>query len=236
VHFDWTYDEVVLAADLVARNNFNGLRAHHEPVIELSELLRAAPIHPVEEREANFRSPSSVQRKTFDIATQHKDYQGAPTKGGRYDAKVLSEFVEDPARMRAVAESIRSTILEGEVAFVPNEEIDAEEMSADEGRLLVARHLRRERSPKLRRAKIAKVKTDGLPVACEVCQFDFAASYGELGQDYIEVHHVLPLHAAGSRRTRLQDLALLCANCHRMIHRSTPWLTPDQLRALLQSH
>lgn len=223
----------MLAADLVARNDFKGLRAHHQPVVELSDLLRASPIHPVEAREDNFRSPSSVQRKTFDIATQHEGYQGSPTKGGRFDAQVLGEFVKDPARMRAVADAIRSTILGGEVASIPDEEIDAEEISADEGRLLVAMHLRRERSPKLRRAKIAKVKADGLPVACEVCTFNFAASYGALGQDYIEVHHVLPLHTSGPTQTRLQDLALFCANCHRMIHRSTPWLTPDQLRTRL---
>jgi 5-methylcytosine-specific restriction enzyme A len=39
--------------------------------------------------------------------------------------------------------------------------------------------------------------------------------------------------AAGERRNRIDDLALICANCHRMIHRVAPWLSPDELRAAL---
>ncbi|MHA7286576.1 HNH endonuclease [Arthrobacter sp. MDT3-44] len=58
---------------------------------------------------------------------------------------------------------------------------------------------------------------------------------GHRGHDYIDVHHILPLHASGPTTTRLQDLALLCANRHRMIHRGNPWLTPNELRAMLSS-
>ncbi|MEU6849010.1 HNH endonuclease [Actinacidiphila alni] len=43
----------------------------------------------------------------------------------------------------------------------------------------------------------------------------------------------MPLHAAGEGTTKLSDLALICSNCHRMIHRSAPWPTPTELRALL---
>ncbi|WP_405847976.1 HNH endonuclease [Streptomyces niveus] len=60
--------------------------------------------------------------------------------------------------------------------------------------------------------------------------------HGALGADCIEVHHLLPLHVAGPRETRLEDLALLCANCHRMCHRShqgTSWRTPDALRQVM---
>ncbi|MFE3370907.1 HNH endonuclease [Streptomyces sp. NPDC059173] len=46
----------------------------------------------------------------------------------------------------------------------------------------------------------------------------------------MECHHVVPLHEAGEGRTKLNDLALICANCHRMIHRCAPWPTPDKLR------
>jgi len=65
------------------------------------------------------------------------------------------------------------------------------------------------------------------------CGFDFGMTYGSVGQGYIEVHHVLPLHASGPVLTRLTDLVLLCSNCHRMIHRSSAWLSPDELRSRL---
>ncbi|KRF42531.1 hypothetical protein ASH01_17055 [Terrabacter sp. Soil811] len=232
---DWTYDEIVLACELVADNGWKGLRAHHQPVIDLSNLLIAAPIHPVAGRDANFRSPSSVQRKTFDIATQHDDYTGTPTRGNKLDRQVLLKFQADPVRMRQLAAEIRTTIESGYLVTVPDDEIEAGEISAPEGRLVVAKHLRRERNPRLRRAKIKAVKGAGKRVACEVCGFDFEAAYGALGRDYIEAHHILPLHASGPTQTRLADLALLCANCHRMIHRSSPWLTPVELRDRLQT-
>ncbi|WP_279635939.1 HNH endonuclease [Kitasatospora cheerisanensis] len=51
----------------------------------------------------------------------------------------------------------------------------------------------------------------------------------------MECHHVVPLHVAGEGRTGLADLALICANCHRMIHRRAPWPTPQELREGLLS-
>lgn len=232
--FDWTYEEVVLAADLVAQNHWQGLRATNTKVIELSELLRLAPIHPTDGRPDNFRSASSVQRKTFDIATQHPGYTGKPTRGGPYDAEVLGQFMAEPSRMAALAQSIRAQVSTPGAAF-PAEDPDLDLLSAHEGREKAVTHLRRERNPKLRAAKIAAVLAEGQLIACEVCGFDFAAKYGEVGAGYIEVHHVLPLHASGPVLTRLDDLALLCSNCHRMVHRARPWLTPDGLKVMLRS-
>jgi predicted HNH restriction endonuclease len=67
---------------------------------------------------------------------------------------------------------------------------------------------------------------------CEVpgCGFDFEAVYGELGRDYAQVHHLKPL---GDRttpsETKLNDLAIVCANCHAMIHRGGKCRPLDKL-------
>jgi 5-methylcytosine-specific restriction enzyme A len=67
---------------------------------------------------------------------------------------------------------------------------------------------------------------------CEACEFDFELTYGERGRGFIEVHHGIPLHQLlPGAKTKLDDLHLLCANCHRMIHSRRPWLTLDELRA-----
>lgn len=227
---NWTRDEIILAAALSKKHGWKGLDDSHPEVQDLSKLLNNAPIHPVSERDPKFRNPNGVGRKTWDIASQHPAYPGKPTKGNKLDSEVLADFLVNPSYMDAIAVSIRATIVAGEVPSIPEDEIESEEISAEEGRLLVARHLRRERSPKLRKEKLAKVKAAGLPIACEVCTFDFGKAYGTVGDDYIEVHHVLPLHASGPTKTRLTDLALLCSNCHRMIHRARPWLTPAKLR------
>jgi 5-methylcytosine-specific restriction enzyme A len=71
---------------------------------------------------------------------------------------------------------------------------------------------------------------------CEACEFDFEKQYGERGKGFIEVHHTKPVHTlvAGSK-TSLEDLALVCANCHRMIHARRPWLSIGELRSLIDA-
>ncbi|MGV9346354.1 HNH endonuclease [Streptomyces spiralis] len=63
-----------------------------------------------------------------------------------------------------------------------------------------------------------------------MCGFDFSTVYGERGQGYIECHHVVPLHETGEGTKKLADLALICSNCPRMIHRCAPGPTPAGLR------
>jgi hypothetical protein len=95
------------------------------------------------------------------------------------------------------------------------------EIGALEGhlRLRMVRH--RQREAWLRGAKIAEAQRHG-PLRCEVpnCGFDFAVVYGKLGEGFAHVHH---LAALGDRSpptlTRLEDLAVVCPNCHAMIHR-----------------
>lgn len=232
---NWTRDEIILACALTASNNWSGLDDKDSRVLALSILLNQSPVHPVKLRDAKFRNPAGVARKTWDIATQHPDYKGQKTKGNKLDAIVLKDFLREPAKMQKLAEAIDAEIRRGD-ASVPSEgDPDVEDLGVAEGGLLLARHFKRERNRTLRNKKIESVKKAGLPVACEVCTFNFQTTYGPRGQDYIDVHHVLPLHASGPTTTYLKDLALLCANCHRMIHRGNPWLTPDELRELLTS-
>lgn len=93
-------------------------------------------------------------------------------------------------------------------------------------------HRSRERA--LREAKIAQARSrapDGR-IHCEVpgCGFDFEAAYGELGAGYAQVHHLLPLSASGVVWKGLDDLAVVCANCHAMIHRGGACRPLESLR------
>jgi 5-methylcytosine-specific restriction protein A len=61
-----------------------------------------------------------------------------------------------------------------------------------------------------------------------------AETYGPAGDGVIECQHTKPVHTLrAGQRTKLDDLALVCSNCHRMIHRRKQRLTMDELRALL---
>ncbi|MEU5893419.1 HNH endonuclease [Streptomyces sp. NPDC047461] len=218
------------------KNGWRELRTSHREVHELSELLRSLPIHSPEEHALpGFRSPDSVSRKTTDFMTNHKLYVGKATRCGKPTLLMIDAFTDREAEMLEAAEALEEGIASGELHRIPRQpdEVDENGATAIEGRLLVRRALARERDPKLRSLKIRQVQRSGQPLQCEVCGFDFARTYGDLGEGYIEVHHVTPLYISGTRETRLDDLACVCANCHRMCHKSRPgesWRTPAALR------
>jgi hypothetical protein len=110
-----------------------------------------------------------------------------------------------------------------------------DDISAAEGRELLRWHRTRERKAGLVARKKKSVLWERGRLLCEACDFDFVAVYGSRGKGFAECHHTLPIsQSAPDRRTRLSELAIVCANCHRMLHRR-PWLSVTELRMLVQS-
>jgi hypothetical protein len=73
-------------------------------------------------------------------------------------------------------------------------------------------------------------------ILCECCDFDFVRTYGVIGIKFIECHHRIFL-STGKRKTRPEHLALVCSNCHRMLHKrkdDKTYHTVDSLKALIQ--
>jgi 5-methylcytosine-specific restriction enzyme A len=93
-------------------------------------------------------------------------------------------------------------------------------------------HLRVERTTSLVREAKRLRGTD-----CEVCAFNYGERYGELGEGYIEAHHRTPIADLKGRPTELDpatDFAVVCASCHRMIHRRRPPLSLAEVRNTLR--
>lgn len=112
---------------------------------------------------------------------------------------------------------------------------DEDEQFFPEGRAKYRLHRSYERSQSLiKKAKQLAKKHDPL-LRCHVCQFSFYETYGEIGIDYIEAHHIKPLsEIEGEYQAKVEDLALVCSNCHRMLHRKRPWTKIDTLKELLE--
>jgi hypothetical protein len=56
---------------------------------------------------------------------------------------------------------------------------------------------------------------------CMVCDFDFDNCYGkEISEGYIELHHTkLLCDLKPNEGTKIEDVIVVCSNCHRIIHR-----------------
>jgi predicted HNH restriction endonuclease len=56
---------------------------------------------------------------------------------------------------------------------------------------------------------------------CQACGSNFEAVYGPLGIGYIECHHLNPLaqQDGSAHDATVDNVRVLCSNCHRMIHR-----------------
>ncbi len=62
-----------------------------------------------------------------------------------------------------------------------------------------------------------------LGITCQVCNRTMEEMYGQIGRGYIELHHLKPfcnLEVGGKRKLNSGDFAVLCPNCHRMIHKT----------------
>jgi len=222
----WLRDERILALDLYLRE---GSRASSSSISELSTLLRVFPIEAELAGNPRFRSYASVAAKLANFMSIDPSNSGGLTHAGSEDADVWAEFYGDVDRLRKVASAIRQAVLEPSTGELPPPPPDCTE--AAEGALLTRMHFAHERSRRIVEAKKARAAAVG-QLTCNVCGFDFEVTYGVIGRGFIECHHRLPLSdLAAGHRTKLADLALVCANCHRMIHRRRPWLTVEDLQS-----
>ncbi len=73
--------------------------------------------------------------------------------------------------------------------------------------------------------------------SCAVCGFDFERTYGDVGRDFVHVHHLREISTLGPgyKIDPVKEMRPLCANCHAMAHRQRPALTVRQLKAALRT-
>lgn len=238
---DWLPDELIVALDVYLRYRPNPPPKESDEIVALSDTLQqlGERLFSDEERQSTFRNPNGVYMKLMNFRRLDPQYTSEGKKGlergAEAEVEVWNEFAQVPDRCHAVASAIRASLRDnkaGTETSVIYSEPDFQE--APEGRLLTREHVARERNGKLIKAKRKHVLKREGRLACEVCGFDFAARYGERGDGFIECHHLKPVSTlTDGHKTHLDDLAVLCANCHRIVHRRRPWLSPAELKQLL---
>lgn len=231
----WTRDELILALDVYFE--LPSPDQHHPAVIALSELLNRLWAGASVGGATTLRNPSGVSMKLsnfqrFDPAFQDRGLKGL-AHGGKGDEVVWNEFANDRPRLKAIAMAIRAALNDAPIQIGTSDQ--SSDVDAAEGAVLSRMHHYRERNSALAQRKKEQALAQRGKLICEVCEFDFEQVYGPRGAGYIEVHHTKALESLRpGDRTTLSELAVLCANCHRMVHAKRPWLTLDELRALVR--
>lgn len=109
-----------------------------------------------------------------------------------------------------------------------------EELLVQEGGKHLKSHLVRERDPSLVAAKKRLVKKLYGYLSCECCGLSSKSFPRKLGDSCFEAHHKNPISGMKEdSNTRLDDLAILCANCHRMAHSTVPLISIGDLAGKL---
>jgi 5-methylcytosine-specific restriction protein A len=217
----WSRDELILALHLY--HSAGGLRRSEPEVIQLSsELHQLAHEH---EGLDEYRSPNAVAMKLANFQALDPTSPVGMERGGAPTEAIWAEMGTDRARVAVLAAAVRAA------AEKPLPPADGED-EATEGRLLWRQHRAHERRADMAARKKQQVLDQHGELRCEACDVAPEQRYGEAGRRALEVHHRLPL-VEGVRSTRVADLALLCANCHRAIHGVEPLPSVEDFAASL---
>jgi 5-methylcytosine-specific restriction protein A len=163
------------------------------------------------------------------------DYGGSGLRRNNQIQKMVwDEFSKHTDHLHRVALAIRAAIDLQRPEEAPNIIGLEEDEVFPEGAVLTRLHLQRERNHRAVERKKQQVLQQTGSLSCEACGFDFEKVYDALGRGFAECHHLilltdLPL----ARATKLDDLAIVCSNCHRMLHRSRPICSIPELRSLV---
>ena len=163
--------------------------------------------------------------------------------------KLLEEYTDDILSLHHLHEhgyegiprSVRECKDEGLIDFLlhPHQMVNDDVYDVDypeddeklyEGALVTVKANKYERNQNARRECVAKKGYQ-----CSVCGRDFEATYGEIGKNFIHVHHLTPISTIG-KEYELNvdtDLVPVCPNCHYMLHRKDPPYTIEELKDIL---
>ena len=235
---EWTRDELILGLDVYYRLTTAQLTRNNPQILALSELLNRLPIHPERNRNDRFRNSIGVAMELRGFLRFDGRYSGAGLRGAKLGKEIWHDFSTDIERLRITADAIRQAYKEAAAATkTPGSCLVEDGSDTDvfpEGAILTRLHLLRERSQSAARLKKRRVVEHTGRLACEACNFDFLEIYGKLGEGFAECHHLTPLsRLPGRKSTHLGDLGIVCANCHRMLHRSKQWLTISDLKEVI---
>jgi len=239
----YTESELIIPALQFMKQNPQGVTTS-QLIIHLTDVLKPSG-HDIEiiagrndtyfsQKVRNLKSHDTLTSK--DLARYHKEGKTGIWKITPKGIQYLADTEPDGIVYSLEKQGFKPKEIEREVKQYFSEII------IEEGQLDNRTTTQRNRSNKLREIAITEFKkANNGQLFCVVCGFNFFETYGELGKDFIEIHHNEPMHLMdieGEKTTveeALKKVATVCPNCHRMIHRQKgKMLSIEEIKVLLK--
>lgn len=156
-------------------------------------------------------------RLAIESVEKHADYYASLDRGHLRGIEAVA------ARHRAKLDSLQHT-----GTYFPDE--IKSDSTLVEGAIRQVQVNAYERSATARRRCI-----DHYGLSCAACGFNFEKIYGDIGKEFIHVHHLVPIASIGEAYVLdpIRDLRPVCPNCHAMLHRTDPPLSIEELNACI---
>jgi len=215
---NWTRDETILVLDLLERSGRKAPSKTSAQVKELSEFLQASAVHPLNARNAKFRDAVGVYMKMQNLLSCDLPVGKKGLNTSKMDRAVWAEFIGGGKSTATEAKRIRASATALKSLESLEEADDDEEVT--EGSMSEKVHRRRDRARGLRPKVLNRHrKANGGKLHCDCCSAKERWRLGAVAEAEFEAHHKVPLASdAGKTKTKVSDLVVLCANCHRLIH------------------
>jgi 5-methylcytosine-specific restriction protein A len=235
----WHRDEIILALDLYFSENRGSIDDKNKKIVELSKVLNKLPLFTDRPDEERFRNANGVTLKLSNFLHFDPDYKGVGMKGGsKLDKIVFNEFFNEREKLKSIAAEIKSITNNADLLtklYTIEEDEQTKLDIVSEGIVLYKLHKVRERDKKIVARKKEQAFNLSGKLACEACVFEFEPFYGDIGKGFIECHHRTPLSKfKAETKTSLVDLALVCSNCHRMLHKNIDGISVEDLKMMIK--
>lgn len=232
----WTRDELILALHFYLQHREAIPDSNSDAISQLSSEISSLAKRLDLSGTDTLRNVNGVHMKLMNFRSRDPEYiaQGKSglTRGNKLEATIWELFAYDPEQLERIVRTIKAC-LHDKLEW-GNDTDEGEVAEAEEGRILTRFHRTRERSRGIVQKKKKAFEKKHGHLFCEACKFGFTEFHDERVKSVIECHHLRPVCSLEpGEKTKLDDLVLLCVNCHRMVHAKRPWLSFSDLKELM---
>lgn len=216
----FTRDEVILALDVLYSSENGRVTADSDEIKELSLLLNRLPIHPLENRRADFRNPHGVAVQLSKFRSNCNTGKKDPHLGSVF-FDVAFEYEDRIDELHSIAKAIRKN----KEVFVSLFGSPLEDNGFPEGILLGHLH------NIIEQRDGAKLELND---HCEICNSRPALCYRNVGPLLQNHLAVAPTLMDYSKKYRANSFLTVCPTCHAALHRYRPWLIKENCGDVLR--